>query len=288
MEIQAISFQPHPLLYRAIIELALSEDLGTGDITTEVTTDPQHKGRACIVAKQDAVIAGGNVAQEVFHLIDPEISVKPLVEEGEQVRDGAVILELEGSIPSILLAERTALNFLQRLSGIATLARRFRQAVEGLPCRVVDTRKTTPGMRILEKYAVRVGGCGNHRMDLSSGILIKDNHIAACGSVALAVEKAKAGAPHGLKIQVEVADIKGVREAISAGADALLLDNMDVPCLKEAVTVARSLSKRVILEASGGIVLENVRQVAETGVDILSSGALTHSARAVDLSLRLL
>ncbi len=288
MQPPSVTFQPHSMLYRAVIELALSEDLGTGDITTEITTDPASRGKALVVVKQEAVMAGGFVARDVFHSIDPELKVKAFAEEGEKVPDGMAVMEVEGLVSSILLAERTALNFLQHLSGIATLARKFSKAVEGLPCRVVDTRKTTPGMRVLEKYAVRAGGCGNHRMDLSSGVLIKDNHIAACGSVDRAVKKAKASAPHGLRIQVEVADIKGVEDAIRAGADALLLDNMEIPWLKKAVATARMLSKRVILEASGGIMLENVRQVAETGVDIISCGALTHSARAVDLSLRLL
>ncbi len=279
---------PHPLLFRPIVELALSEDLGTGDITTEATISPDSQGKACIVAKEEAVIAGTFVAGEVFHLVDPGLKIDVKVAEGEEVEKGAVVLEVKGGIPSILIAERTALNFLQHLSGVATLARRFARAVSRFSCRVVDTRKTTPGMRVLEKYAVRVGGCSNHRMDLSSGVLIKDNHIAACGSAEEAVRRARAWVPHGLKIQVEVSNLKELRAAIEAGADALLLDNMDISVLKEAVSLARSMDPKVLLEASGGITLENVRDVAETGVDIISSGALTHSAKAVDLSLGLL
>ena len=279
---------PHPLLYRSLVERALLEDLGTGDITTEATVGAGSRGRACIVAKEPGVMAGGFVGREVFHLVDPDLEVELKAEEGAGIRPGDLVLEVQGNVASILMAERTVLNFLQHLCGVATLSRAFAGQVAGSWCRVADTRKTTPGMRVLAQYAVSAGGRGNHRMDLSSGVLIKDNHIAACGSVGEAVRRARARVPHGLKIQVEVSSLEGLRAAVEAGADAVLLDNMDTSLLEQAVALARGLSPGILLEASGGITLENVGAVAATGVDIISSGALTHSAKAVDLSLRLM
>ncbi|MGQ9499207.1 MAG: carboxylating nicotinate-nucleotide diphosphorylase [Dissulfurimicrobium sp.] len=273
-------------LYEDIVACALREDIGHGDITTSLCVPGDIKGSAIVVAKEDCVTAGVFVAKEAFLQCDPDCSFPFALDEGAMARSGDVIMEISGGLAAILQAERVALNFLQHLSGIATLTRRFVERLRGLPCRLVDTRKTIPGLRVLEKYAVRIGGGFNHRYGLSDGILIKDNHIAACGSIKEAIKRVKAAAPHTLIVEIEVSDMDGLSEAIEAGADAVLLDNMDVKTLTEAVALARSLKQGVILEASGGICLENVSDVAETGVDIVSVGALTHSARAVDLSLQ--
>jgi len=281
-------YLPHRFLYSRQVYAALAEDLEHGDITTDVTVPPEVSGSAVIVAREAAVIAGTFVAQEVFRQIDPDIRFKETREEGSEVSRGDVVMDLCGKLAAILQAERVALNFLQRLCGIATLTRRFVQELSGLPCKLVDTRKTTPGMRMLQKYAVRIGGGHNHRYSLSDGILIKDNHITACGSIKESIIRARAGAPHTLLLEIEVSGIKELEEAIKAGADAVLLDNMDPATLKDAVSLARKLKPGVILEASGGIRLENVREIAETGVDIISVGQLTHSAAASDLSLKVL
>ena len=277
---------PPRLPNRDIVKQALHEDHGHGDINTESTVDPEKAGRAEIIAKEDGVLAGLFVAEEAFLQIDPDIAFDLEFEEGSPFNRGEIILSISGRLRSILMAERVALNFLQRLCGIATQAARYVREVEGLGCRVVGTRKTTPCLRFLEKYAIRAGGALNHRFSLSDGILIKDNHIAACGSIQEAVQKARQSVPHTLKIEVEVSDMDQLREAISAGADAILLDNMDVEQTAKAVKVAREMNPAVLIEASGGITLENIRQYAETGVDIISSGSLTHSFKSVDLSLR--
>ncbi len=278
---------PHPSLYRPLVAQALEEDVSHGDITTELTLPSDLSGRGVIVAKEHGVVAGTFVACEVFHQVDPSLEFMPGAEEGEVVGPSKVICEIEGSVASILAGERVALNFMQHMMGIATKAHQYIEAVKGLACRVVDTRKTTPGLRLLEKYAVRAGGAHNHRFNLSDGILIKDNHIAACGAVGKAVERAKLDAPHTLLVEVEVTNLEELQEAIEAGADAVLLDNMNIDQLREAVALVRSRRPEVKVEASGGITLENIRQVAETGVDIVSSGALTHSVKAVDLSLEI-
>ncbi len=277
---------PDKSLYIESIRSALMEDLEHGDITTDLTVGGDDVGSAFIIAKEDTLVAGGFVAREVFRQLDPGMEIA-LMNEGSLASSGQIILEARGNLRAILMGERVALNFLQRLCGIATFTSSFVERVEGIPCRIVDTRKTTPGLRLLEKYAVRVGGGYNHRYGLSDGILIKDNHISACGSVHEAVSRARMNAPHPLRIEVEVTTLEELREAISAGADAVLLDNMDISTMKRAVALARDLKPRLLLEASGGISLHNVREVALTGVDIISVGALTHSARAVDLSLRL-
>ena len=220
--------------------------------------------------------------------MDPDIQFKEIREEGSEVSSGDAVMGLYGKLAAILQAERVALNFLQRLCGIATLTGDFVKELSGLPCRLVDTRKTTPGIRLLQKYAVRVGGGHNHRYGLSDGLLIKDNHITACGSIKESITRARAKAPHTLLLEIEVTGIEELEEAIGAGADAVLLDNMDPATLKDAVSLARRLKPRIILEASGGIRLENVREIAQTGVDIISVGLLTHSAGASDLSLRVL
>jgi nicotinate-nucleotide pyrophosphorylase (carboxylating) len=281
-------YPPHRFLYSQQVSAALAEDLEHGDITTDAVVPPEAIGSAVIVAREAAVIAGTFVAQEAFMQMAPDIKFKKTREEGSEVSRGDIVMEIYGKLAAILQAERVALNFLQRLCGIATLTRRFVQELSDLPCKLVDTRKTAPGMRILQKYAVRIGGGHNHRYSLSDGILIKDNHITACGSVKESITRARARAQHTLLLEIEVSGIKELEEAIKAGADAVLLDNMDRATLKDAVSLARKLKPEVILEASGGIRLENVREIAETGVDIISVGQLTHSAAASDLSLKVL
>jgi nicotinate-nucleotide pyrophosphorylase (carboxylating) len=281
-------YPPHRFLYSQQVSAALAEDLEHGDITTEAIVPSEAFGSAVIVAKETAIVAGTFVAQEAFMQMDPDIQFKETREEGLEVSRGDVIIGLYGKLAAILQAERVALNFLQRLCGIATLTRDFVHELSGLPCRLVDTRKTTPGMRILQKYAVRIGGGHNHRYGLSDGILIKDNHITACGSIKESITRARARAPHTLLLEIEVSGIEELEEAVEAGVDAVLLDNMDPATLKDAVSLARSLNPQIVLEASGGIRLENVREIAETGVDVISVGLITHSARASDLSLRVL
>jgi len=265
-----------------IVRMALEEDIGGGDITTVVTVPEDAYSRAAIIAKQRGIIAGQQLAWHVFDSLDDISEYAVLSEDGAPVAPGDVIAEVTGSAHTILAGERVALNFLQRLSGIATLTSEYAILVSGTNARIVDTRKTTPGLRRLEKYAVTVGGGCNHRFGLSDGILIKDNHIAAAGSIKAAVGAAKSGAPQGLKIEVEVGDLDQLREAIDAGADIVLLDNMPLEMMREAVSIANGA---VLLEASGGVNKDNVVAIAETGVDIISIGALTHSAPALDISL---
>ncbi|MBW1719310.1 MAG: carboxylating nicotinate-nucleotide diphosphorylase [Deltaproteobacteria bacterium] len=281
-------YPPHRFLYNHQVSAALAEDLEHGDVTTDAIVPPEAFGSAVIVAKEDAVIAGTFVAQETFMQMAPDIQFKEIREEGSEVSSGDAVMGLYGKLAAILQAERVALNFLQRLCGIATLTRDFVRELSGLPCRLVDTRKTTPGIRLLQKYAVRVGGGHNHRYGLSDGLLIKDNHIAACGSIKESINRARSKAPHTLLLEIEVTEIEELKEAIEAGADAVLLDNMNPATLKDAVSLARRLKPRIILEASGGIRLENVREIAQTGVNIISVGLITHSARASDLSLKVL
>lgn len=279
---------PHRCLYNHKVSAALAEDLEHGDITTDAIVPPEAFGSAVIVAKEDAIVAGTFVAQEAFMQMDPGIQFKEIKEEGFEVSSGDSVIGLYGKLAAILQAERVALNFLQRLCGIATLTRDFVHELSGLPCILVDTRKTTPGIRLLQKYAVRVGGGHNHRHGLSDGLLIKENHITACGSIKKSITRSRARAPHTLLLEIEVTGIEELEDAIGAGADAVLLDNMDPATLKDAVLLARRLNPKIIIEASGGIHLENVREIAQTGVDIVSVGLLTHSARAIDLSLRIM
>lgn len=267
-----------------LIDMALAEDIGPGDITTDHLIDPDLEGSGHIVAKEPAVLAGLQIAREVFHKVDPSIRVFSDYEDGHRVETGAIVLSLTGTLRGLLTGERTALNFLQRLSGIATHVRTFADAMAGSKARLVDTRKTTPGWRVLEKYAVRVGGAHNHRMGLYDGVLIKDNHIAACGGIRKAVERLRNETSHLVKIEVETADLDQVNEAIDAGADIIMLDNMDIPMIKEAVSV---IAGRALVEVSGNVTLNSVRTLADTGVDIISAGALTHSAPNVDLSMRI-
>jgi nicotinate-nucleotide pyrophosphorylase (carboxylating) len=269
----------------SLLHLALAEDIGTGDITTIACVPPEAHIDAQLLAKEDLVVAGLPFFARVFGMVDQRVTTFPSFPDGTFIPAGTVVATVSGPARSVLTGERTALNLLQRLSGTATLARRFVEAIDGLPARIVDTRKTTPGMRYLEKYAVRQGGATNHRFTLDSGVLIKDNHIAACGGLTAAVVAARAHAPHLLKIEVECTTLELVDEALVAGADVILLDNMSTAMMREAVLRIRERAPRCLIEASGGLSLGRVREVAETGVDLLSIGALTHSARAVDFSL---
>jgi nicotinate-nucleotide pyrophosphorylase (carboxylating) len=259
---------------------ALAEDVGTGDVTTEATVDSGARARALITQKAPGVVFGLDVTEAAFAALDPDVVTERLAPEGEW-RDGGPVLRLEGRARALLTAERTALNFLQRLSGVATMAARYVREVEGTGARILDTRKTTPGLRALEKAAVAAGGARNHRAGLYDAILIKENHIAAAGGIAEAVGRARAAAP-GLPLEVETRTLAEVEEALEAGAPWILLDNMSVAELREAV---RHVAGRAELEASGGITLETLRDAAATGVDFISVGALTHSAPALDFSL---
>ena len=271
-----------------IIDRALAEDLGKGDVTTEALIPGDQRGAGFIVAKKEGILAGIGAAKQVFRRVDPELKVEILLEDGARVKAGSRVAKVSGSIAGILKAERVALNFLQRLSGIGTETNHYVEAVKGLPVRVMDTRKTTPGLRSLEKYAVKVGGGENHRMNLGNGILIKDNHLAVLRSQGLNIKqiiaKARQNAPQRLQIEVEVGTVSEALEAVEAGADIVMLDNMNLEDMRKAVI---SIRGRAFIEASGGMTLDNVRAVAETGVDFISIGALTHSAKALDISLEL-
>ncbi len=286
-QVDPSGFVPPRLLYRDIVRSTLLEDMGHGDITTSCTVDPNTHALADILAKEEGILAGLFVAMEAFSQVDQALEFSNLMKEGTLFHKGDVLLSISGRASSILMAERTALNFLQRLCGIASLSWKYCQKIQGTNCRVVGTRKTTPNLRILEKYAVRAGGGFNHRFSLSDGILIKDNHIAACQGISQAVKAARAKAPHGLKIEVEVTDIDQMKEAIWAGADAVLLDNMTPSEIGRAVGIGKGLKPDLIIEASGGITLENIDRFAATGVDIISSGALTHSFKSIDLTLKI-
>ena len=267
-----------------LIDLGLAEDIGSGDITTDSLVDPEITGFGDIVAKEDLVLAAVDVARRVFQTLDEAAVFTPDFQDGDRVAAGARVLRVEGRLRALLKGERTALNFLQRLSGIATQVRSFAEALEGRSVRLVNTRKTAPGWRVLEKDAVRMGGAYNHRMGLYDGVLIKDNHIAVCGGIREAVNRARKGASHLVKIEVEVTDLAGVREALNAGADVIMLDNMDDGSIREAVGMVQD---RALVEVSGGVTRADLIRLADLGVDIISSGALTHSARSVDLSMRI-
>jgi len=278
-----------------LIELALREDLGKGDVTSEALIDENLKGKGIIKALEDGVLAGIEIARLVFKRIDPEIVFKPLVKDGEKIRNKSKVAEIEGKVKSILAGERTALNFLQRLSGIATFTSKFVQEVKGTKTKILDTRKTTPGFRALEKYAVKMGRGENHRMGLYDRILIKDNHIRACGGVGTAIKKVKKSLKNetfvsrfdlkNLKVEVEAKNIKEVKEAIQSEADWIMLDNMSSSQIKEGVRMIRSNRRKMKIEVSGRVNLNNVKKIARLGVDYISVGALTHSAKALDLSL---
>ena len=280
------------LSQRMLTDLAsrfLDEDIGFGDITTMAVVPAQAQGHGRLLAKAPLVLAGLEVAQAVFQTADHRTSLQSEVTDGDWLEAGTVFADLEGPAQALLTAERVALNLLQRLSGVATLTRRYVEAIQHTPARVIDTRKTTPGLRLLEKYAVRVGGGHNHRFGLADGVLIKDNHIAMVGSIGKAVEQVRNQVSHLQKIEVEVDRLDQIPEALKAGAEAILLDNMTPEETREAVQMVREApdGERVLLETSGGVTLETVRAYAEAGVDLISSGALTHSAPAVDISLDL-
>ena len=276
---------PSPLPTSAfipLIEQALAEDIGQGDRTTGALFPEPVQAQARIITHEDIVVVGLFLIAEIFQRLDPKIQVDSLVSEGQSVRAGTTLTKLMGDGRSLLTGERVALNFLQHLSGIATFTSQFVEAVKGTKAMILDTRKTTPGLRVLEKYAVRMGGGRNHRMNLSDGILIKDNHIALMGSLKEAVQRVKKKSPSGFKVEVEAATLKEVEEALSAEADIILLDNMTVSQIKDAIMLIKG---RALIEVSGGVHLNNVREIASTGVDFISIGALTHSARAVDISM---
>ncbi len=266
-----------------IILRALKEDMPMGDLTTDSTVPADEVCSANLIAKEQGVIAGLDVFERVFTLLNPKIYVERYVKEGELVEAGTRIMHISGNAKAMLKAERTALNLLQRMSGIATATRKFADVLKGSSSKIVDTRKTAPGLRYLDKYAVRAGGGTNHRFCLSDGVLIKDNHIKASGGITAAVQRARAQIPHTIRIEVETESMDQVKEALEAGADIIMLDNMKPEAMKEAVDF---INGRALTEASGNITLEKAEIIAKTGVDLISSGALTHSVKAMDISLR--
>lgn len=268
-----------------IIKRALEEDIGSGDLTSSALIVEDAQAKAVILAKQEGVIAGLPVAERVFKRLDEKLRWEAKKQEGERVSSGQLVAELEGDLQAILMGERTALNFLQRMSGIATLTARFVEAVRSFPVKILDTRKTVPGLRILDKYAVKVGGGFNHRLGLYDGVLIKENHIKAAGGITKAVSQARRSVPPAVKIEIEAGSLKEVEEALHSGADIIMLDNMSIKEIEKAV---RFIDRRALVEVSGGVTLENVREIAATGADFISVGALTHSVKALDLSLEVL
>jgi nicotinate-nucleotide pyrophosphorylase (carboxylating) len=280
----------HPPLHqvRAIIQRALDEDIGSGDVTTDNAVPADQRSRAVLLAKQDGVLCGGRVFAETLALVDPAVAVDLLRPDGAAIGESDVVARIEGPTRALLTGERTALNFVQRLSGIATATAAFVARLRGLPTRLVDTRKTTPGLRVLEKYAVRVGGGHNHRFNLADAVLLKDNHLAALRSrgldLASAIRTVRQRVPHTMRVEVEVTSLDQIDDALAGGADIVLLDNMKPEEMRAAV---HRIAGRALTECSGTVTLDTVRERAETGVDLISSGALTHSAKALDLSLEL-
>ncbi|MFB0559236.1 MAG: carboxylating nicotinate-nucleotide diphosphorylase [Dehalococcoidales bacterium] len=272
----------------SIIDLALAEDISHGDVTSEALIPPELQGKASLLVKSEGIVAGGEVAKLVFLRVDPSLRVEELIEDGTRVKPGDIVATVSGRVTSILKAERVALNFLNRLSGIASQTAQYVAKTHGFVVSITDTRKTTPGLRLLEKYAVRVGGGKSHRFHLGDGILIKDNHIAAMRALGMnlkdIVDKAKQNAPQGLMVEVEVKTTQEALDAVDAGADIIMLDNMTSDEMRRVVSL---VAGRARIEASGGITLANIRASAETGVDVISIGALTHSAKALDISLEL-
>jgi nicotinate-nucleotide pyrophosphorylase (carboxylating) len=268
-----------------LLDLALEEDAGRGDVTSGSVIDEGQEAEADIIAKERLVVCGLGIAEAVFTRFDWRTRLRTRVADGDPVTAGTLVATVRGPAQALLAGERVALNFMQRLSGIATLTQSYVAATEGAKVRVTDTRKTTPGLRALEKYAVRVGGGHSHRADLSSGILIKDNHVALVGSIREAIRRARANATHSLRVEVEVDSMTELDEALEAGADVVLLDNFSTRDIVEAVKRVRDRAVRTLIEVSGGVTLERTRELAKTGADIISVGALTHSARAVDLSM---
>ena len=272
------------LYVKKIIEKALSEDIGPGDVTSEATIPVGSTSTAEILAKQDLVLAGLDVSLEVFHFLDAAIQFTRFAQDGDKIKSGTVIARVSGSTRVLLAGERVALNFLQHMSGIATLTSKYVEQLKGLNAQALDTRKTLPGLRQLEKYAVRMGGGTNHRFGLYDGVLIKDNHIKAGGSITNAIESARRNAHHLLKIEVETKTLDEVLEALAAKADIIMLDNMPLDMIREAVKL---INGQVLVEASGNVTFETIREIGETGVDFISSGSLTHSAPAADISMKI-
>jgi nicotinate-nucleotide pyrophosphorylase (carboxylating) len=268
---------------REILERAFHEDMPMGDITTDCTVPEHSVSKAVLIAKQEGVIAGIDVCIEAFKMLDPKVKLRVIAKDGDFVEKGSQLLIVEGKSRALLKAERTALNLLQRLSGIASTTRKYVEKIIGYNAKVVDTRKTTPGLRALEKYAVRVGGGTNHRFSLSDGVLIKDNHIKAAGGIEQAVKAAKDSIPHTVKIEVETQTLDQVEEAIRAGADIIMLDNMSPSLMEQAVKI---IDGKALIEASGNVTLDNIQEVAASGVDIISVGAITHSIKAMDISMK--
>jgi len=271
-----------------IVDLALAEDISHGDVTSKVLIPPELEGKASILVKAGGILAGGEVAKKVFLKVDPSLKVEMLIKDGTRVKSGDIAATIVGTVVSILKAERVALNFLSRLSGIASQTAQYIAKTQGLNVKITDTRKTTPGLRLLEKYAVRMGGGQNHRFHLGDGILIKDNHLVALRALGMSlkdiVAKAKQNAPQGLKVEVEVNTTQEALDAVEAGADIIMLDNMSPDEMRHAASLIPS---QVKIEASGGITLANVQTAAETGVNLISIGALTHSSKVLDMSLEL-
>jgi len=267
-----------------LIKIALKEDMGSGDITTDNLVDPDLDGKGVIIAKELLIIAGLDVAGQVFKYLNANVRFIPLYRDGDFVKQGNTIATVEGNLRALLSGERTALNFLQRLSGIATCVRSYVDELKNKQVRLVDTRKTTPGWRVLEKYAVRVGGAHNHRMGLYDGVLIKDNHIAACGGIQKAVDSIRTRISHLVKIEIEVSTMDQVKDALKAGAEVIMLDNMSIGQIKEA---AAFINKKALVEVSGNVTKSGLNSLADAGVDIISVGALTHSAGCVDISMRI-
>ena len=272
-----------PLYIDEIIQNALREDMPYGDITTDNLLNDEYTTKARLISKETGVIAGMDVAKRVFELVDSNVEVKALVQDGEKVKKGDIIAYISGKTASVLKAERTALNLLQRMSGIATATSMYVEAVAGLTVRIVDTRKTVPGLRTLDKYAVVTGGGQNHRYGLSDAVLIKDNHISAAGGIRNAISIIRNKIPHTVKIEVETESFEQVEEAVAAKADIIMLDNMNCEQMKKCVLF---INGRALVEASGNVTLLAVREIAQTGVDIISVGAITHSVKALDISLR--
>ena len=267
-----------------LIEAALREDIGDGDITTSSIIRTSLKADAHLIAKERLILAGSDVFRQVYKKLDPEINFIKHFKDGDEISQGSVLGELSGKVETILKGERVALNFLQRLSGIATITREFVRKINSYPAKILDTRKTTPGWRTLEKYAVKMGGGNNHRVGLFDAVLIKDNHINAAGGIKEAVRRVRAHIPDDVRIEVETSNLQEVQEAVDSGVSTIMLDNMSAEMMREAVNM---VSGKVLIEASGNISLHNVEEVARTGVNFISVGALTHSARAVDISLKM-
>ena len=273
-------------LVDAIIERALAEDLAGGDLSAEACVDEGAMATAIAIAKSPLVVCGGAVFERVFTMLDPDVRFEALVPDGDEASDKKTVWRLSGRARSLLMGERTALNLVQRMSGTATLARQCVEALSGgATTRITDTRKTTPGLRLLERYAVRTGGAHNHRDQLGSAVMIKDNHIVAAGGIVRAIERARAYAPHTSRVEIEVTNLAELDEAVRAGADIVMLDNFSIELTRVAVANVKGLVPRPVIEASGGITLERIRELSESGVDVISVGALTHSAPAADISL---